>query len=361
MEQPPIVEDAAAPVPPGEQPSDHQSPVDHQSPEASEVPSPARRTVTAEEAVEELRHLRDEIRDLQMGHQTIAMTPPRGGGGDQYKVPIPDKYSPRGQKSPSEFLFQCEQFFDASGFPLERQVPFAATLLADAAASWWRQHRTSWPTLRPEERIVTWVQFRGALQLSLTPFTEGKVAKDRLYSLRQTGSVQAYTSIFRQLTFEIDNLAESEKFTLYERGLKGVIKTHLALARVTTLEDAIAVAESVDVALHQPDGGVEKPAVRTGGRGGGRRLGALGAPIANHDPPQLAPEIKDEAIADLLELAALVRRGNRRPNPPGEPRPYAPREMVPGARGRDMTRVRCYQCQQLGHIQWECPLKGQSQ
>ena len=58
-----------------------------------------------------------------MGHQAIAMTPPRGGGGDQYKVPIPDKYSPRGQKSPSEFLFQCEQFFDASGFPLERQVP----------------------------------------------------------------------------------------------------------------------------------------------------------------------------------------------------------------------------------------------
>ena len=362
MEQPPTVEDAAAPVPPAEQPSDHQSPGDHQSPEASEVPSPARRTVTTEEAVEELRRLRDEIRDLQMGHQAIAMTPPRGGGGDQYTVPIPDNNSPRGQKSPSEFLFECEQFFDASGFPLERQVPFAATLLADAAASWWRQHQTSWPTLRPDDRIVTWVQFKGALQSSFTPLTEGKVAKDRLYSLRQTGSVQAYTSLFRQLTFEIDNLAESEKFTLYERGLKGVIKTHLALARVTTLEDAMAIAESVDVALHQPLGGVEKPVMRTGGRvggqGGGRRLGALGAPITNRHTPHLAPEVKDEAIADLLELAALVRRGNRRPDTPGESGSPAPRDMAPAARGRDMTRVRCYYCQQLGHVQWECLLKG---
>ena len=74
MEQPPTVEDAAAPVPPVDQPSDHQSPA------VSKVPSPARRTVAAEEAVEELRRLRDEIRDLQMGHQAIAMTPPRGGG-----------------------------------------------------------------------------------------------------------------------------------------------------------------------------------------------------------------------------------------------------------------------------------------
>ena len=106
VEQPPTVEDGAAPVPPAGRGSERRSPADHQSPEGFEVPSPVRRTVTAEEAMEELRRLRGVIRDLQMGQQPLAITPPRGGGGDdQYKVPIPDKYSPRGEKSPSEFLF----------------------------------------------------------------------------------------------------------------------------------------------------------------------------------------------------------------------------------------------------------------
>ena len=353
---------AAAAVPPGGSGGDRRSPVERQSPEDSETPSPGRRTISAEEAVEELRRLRDEIRDLQMMQPQAVVAPPRGG--EQYKVPVPDKYSPRGQKSPSEFLFQCEQFFEASGVPLERQVPFASTLLADAASAWWRQHRTSWPGLRAEDRIVTWEQFKEALRLAFTPLTEGKVAKDRLYSLRQTGSVQAYTAIFRQLTFEIDNLAESEKFTLYERGLKSIIKTHLALARVTTLEDAMAVAESVDVALHQPDVHVEKPAMRAGGRVGGRgfgrRLGALGGPVADPGPPTPDLGFKDDSLADLLELAALVRRGNRRTNPGGEPAAPTNWEASPGTRGRDLTRVRCYHCQQLGHIQWECPLKGRS-
>ena len=192
---------------------------------------------------------------------------------------------------------------------------------------------------------MTLDQFKSALQLAFTLLTKGKVAKDRLFSLRQTSSVQAYTSIFRQLTFEVDNLAEFEKFALDERGLEGVIKTHLALATVITLEDAMAMAESVDVALHQTDSGVEKPVMRAGGRiggrGGGRRLGALGAPITDREPPHLAPEIKDKAIADLLELAVLVRRGNRRPNTPDQGTPVH-REASPGGRGRDMSRLRCY-------------------
>ena len=114
--QPPTVEDAAVPVLPAQRTGNQRSPVDRRSPADSETPSPGRRAVTAEEAVEELRRLRDEIRELQMGQAPVAVSPSRGLG-DQYKVPIPDKYSPRGQKSPSEFLFQCEQFFEASGSP----------------------------------------------------------------------------------------------------------------------------------------------------------------------------------------------------------------------------------------------------
>ena len=177
--------------------------------------------------------------------------------------------------------------------------------------------------------------------------------------------MQAYTAIFRQLTFEIDNPAESEKFTLYERWLKSTIKTHLALARVTTLEDAMAVVESVDVALHQPDVDVEKPAMRAGGRVGGRgfgrRLGSLGGLVADPESPNQDLGFKEDSLADLLELAALVRRGNRRTNPGGESAAPTNREASLGTKGRDLTRVRCYHCQQLGHIQWECPLKGRSQ
>ena len=305
------------------------------------------------------------------------MTNVTRGGGETYKVPLPNKYSPRGNKPPSEFMFQCEQYFEASGVPEDKQVPVASTLLEDSALTWWRQHRSSWPALTLEERIHTWPQFKGILQRMFTPVTEKSVARERLYNLRQLGSVQTYTSLFRQLTFDIDDMGEADKLSFYIRGLKSAVKVQLALREPNTLEEAMAAAERVDVALNRAEGSMGTPSPRGWGRGTVRRpLNALGmepweeeeafndrsiggpyggAPINDRSigDPYGGVTDRDAKIAELLELAAFLKKG------PGRT-PLSP-NRDPRRRPPDLSHVRCYGCNQMGHYRKDCPLKGQTQ
>ena len=110
-----------------------------------------------------------------------------------------------------------------------------------------------------------------------TPVTEKSVARERLYNLKQLGSVQTYTSLFRQLTFDIDDMGEADKLSLYIRGLKSAVKVQLALREPNTLEEAMAAAERVDVALNRAKGSVGTPSPGGWGRGTARRpLNAMG-------------------------------------------------------------------------------------
>ena len=243
---------------------DRRSPSDRRTRESPDPTSPGHRSFSPEETASELRQMREEMRQMQLTQQIVHGA---RGGGETYKVPLPNKYSPRGNKPPSEFLFQCEQYFEASGVPEDKQVPVAATLLEDSALTWWRQHRSSWPALTIEERIHTWPQFKGILQRMFTPVTEKSVAREKLYHLRQLGSVQTYTSLFRQLTFDIDDMGEADKLSCYIRGLKSAVKVQLALREPNTLEEAMAAAERVDVALNRTEGSMGVPSSRGWGRG----------------------------------------------------------------------------------------------
>ena len=215
------------------------------------------------------------MRQLQVMQQYATLPQ---AGGECYEVPTPNKYSPEGNKSPSEFLFQCEQYFEACGVPENKQVPIASTLLEDGAVAWWRQHKTSWPVLTVVERIQWWPQFKQALHKQFTPVTEKQVARERLYCLKQLDSVQTYTALFRQLTFDIDDLGEADKLHLYIHGLQGAIKVQLALREPNTLEEAMATAERVDVALNRVEGSFDSSQHQGGGTGTNR------SPLSTPDP-----------------------------------------------------------------------------
>ena len=382
MERPPSPEGRQMPstIPPLGQPDENRRSQEEPAipnrrfQEGSNPPSPGRRSMTPDEAVSEVRRLRDEIRQMHLDSPTLHHS--LGRGGESYKLPVPNKYSPKGNKSPLEFLFQCDEYFEASGIPGDKRVPIAVTLLEDAAIAWWRQHKLSWTTLPLGERIVTWEQFKHALHSTFTPVTEKQLARDKLYFLKQLGSVQSYTALFLQLTFAVDDLGEPEKLSLYRRGLKSTIQVHLALARVNTLEEAISTAEMVDVALHSGDGEKARPPPRVwnrpSARGARKSLNALEIRDGGIDDSEdgiAAPGrgtadsnggIADPRIRELLELAALLKKGpprNKGANGGGR----EPTQRYAPGPGKPAARVRCYLCHELGHFQKDCPLKGQTQ
>ena len=328
---------------------------DRRSPGPSNPVSPGHLSPSQEETASEIRQMREDMRLMQLQQQ---VGQPHTSRGESYKLPVPSKYDPTGHKSPTAFLFQCEQYFEAARVPVDLHVPIAATLLEEGASLWWRQHKNSWPMLPPHQRIQSWAEFKQGLQRQFTPITEKQVARDKLYTLRQLGSVQSYTALFRQLTFEIDDIGEADKLSCYVRGLKGQIKVQLALRVPNTLEEAMSAAEKVDVALTTLQGTRGASQYRPWNKSSSRRsLNAIDLDPDEDDEDTTSESISDrsDTISDreaqverFLELAALISKDK------GSPR----RNQSPKPSKRDLNRIRCYECNQRGHYQNDCPLKG---
>ena len=148
-----------------------------------------------------------------------------------------------------------EMFFEYAHISGNDRVSQGTMLLRDAAEAWWRAHvleTTGSDGTGNAERITTWEALKDNLVGVFTPVSEKELARSRLYDLRQIGSVQSYTQAFRELCFAIDDLSVAEKKTLYHRGLKAHILKDVRLRFPKTLEEAIVIAESIDVVGEPP-------------------------------------------------------------------------------------------------------------
>lgn len=76
-----------------------------------------------------------------------------------------------------------------------------------------------------------------------------KTARDRLASLRQIYSVEAYTHAFRNLALEIPGMREEEKLDKYLRDLKNDIRIQVELQDPKSLDEAATLAERVDAIM----------------------------------------------------------------------------------------------------------------
>ena len=176
---------------------------------------------------EELREARSRLERSERDREATNL---RGGpsGPEPRVAPTggkiqPREYSPRGGVGPGKWLFHMNLYFEYAHVTGDHRVFHGAILLRDAAESWWRAHVLETTTPAGEataDRIITWEAFKERLGAAFTPLPEKEQARARLYDLRQTGSVQAYTQAFRELTFAIDDLSAPEASALYHRGLK---------------------------------------------------------------------------------------------------------------------------------------------
>ena len=133
-----------------------------------------------------LATMQEKIRQLELTVETqrLVANTSRGSDHPKFKPIRPDTYSRRQDKTTVEvWLFQLRQYFEACKTSEEHQVPFAASLLRDNAAIWWRSHVED-ADQHMVELITDWRSFKKALTDQFKPVNAVKTAKDKLASIK---------------------------------------------------------------------------------------------------------------------------------------------------------------------------------
>ena len=191
-----------------------------------------------------LAQLEDKIKGLQdsLSEQRAANT----SSFPSFKPIRPDTFRGCQDKTLVEaWLFQLHQYFEICSVSERSQVPFAASLLRDNAALWWRCH-VEQADNNHEELITTWKDFKKALIDQFKPVNAVKTARDKLANLKQAKSVQEYVNKFRSLILEIPGITEDEKIDRFIRGLKEKIRMEVELREPTTLNETIRISDRYD-------------------------------------------------------------------------------------------------------------------
>ena len=89
-------------------------------------------------------------------------------------------------------LHNVEMYLEAMDMLNHRKaIPYVATLLTGAAATWWRFHRIA--ARRGEENSLdSWDKFREATLHQFCPEDAGRLAREKLQRCTQTSSVRDY-------------------------------------------------------------------------------------------------------------------------------------------------------------------------
>jgi hypothetical protein len=234
------------------------------------------------------------------------------------KMPKPPVFSGRQREpSPQNWTYQMENWLQANGIDLNssKAVIYAAGYLADTALTWHRMHLAAVARGATQE-YATWTVFREALITRFTPISPERTAREKLATLRQTKSVRAYAQDFNLCMIELPAMDERDRLYRFMAGLKPEVRIHVELQNPTTLEQAVQLSIQTDSLLWQ----VKK----------GPNLVGRGGPYRDNTNGSSRPQ--------PMELGALETKEGKQ-----------------WRRQRDLSHVKCYNCEQLGHIAWNCP------
>ena len=167
-------------------------------------------------------------------------------------VPKPDTYDgARNAIVVDNFLFGLKQYFNTMGVRDDTlKVGTAPTFIGSATQLWWR-----WKYGEMGKGICainTWTEFRREFRKHFAPSNVEKEAQARLRRLKKMGSVHDYIYDYITLMLEISDMSNKDSFFYFQDGLKDWAKAELDGHGVQTLDDAIAVVESLANYSAQP-------------------------------------------------------------------------------------------------------------
>ena len=269
---------------------------------------------------------------IASGSRTPRVTTEHPGSTTVPKVSVPEPYSGKAGGL-EEFLLQIKLYliFNKNSFPREAdKVLYASSYLRGRAARSFRPYLKDWLDHEDEEKSLhsetrrvfyNYANFEEKLETLFGISNEQTHADRQIRRLRQYTSVTAYASEFQGYQADLDwnDAALRSQFYL---GLKDVVKAELSREKPTNLSNMIRQAKDIDERLQEL-----KQDQYYYREGAGRRSKAT-----NDDPYGPVP----------MELDA-TERGLTRPG------------TTKGKRMRINKRdIRCYACQQLGHMARDC-------
>jgi hypothetical protein len=161
----------------------------------------------------------------------------------------PDTFSGTvSRRTPADvWLFGLETFFTATHIQHpEQRISFAAAQLRDSAATWWRK------MLHDKTEINTWQQFKDAFIKQFIPVATKETARSTLHGMKQDRRTAAsYCDVFTQTLLQLESgeMSAEDQLFLFKRGLNKDIAAHLAIMRPKTLEEAMSLAQQVEIEM----------------------------------------------------------------------------------------------------------------
>ena len=233
----------------------------------------------------------------------------------------------KGSDDPKEFLnweSHLDSYFGWFDYSKEIKLKFAELKLDGSAKTYWKSILKIC-AYRYEYRITTWAEMKGKLRTKYVPVNYKSQLIDTWQRIEQKQrSVREYINEFQELMIacELDE-DQLSIISRFKTGLREDIKVELELREVSTLDEAYKIALRLDGFFKKNSRYTNLNQFHTFNRGQG------------NIPPNIAPN---------SNLNVGMNSNHPKTSQFTNPTP------------RTNSTIRCFNCQQVGHVKTNCPI-----
>lgn len=246
------------------------------------------------------------------------------------RVPTPNTYD--GARIISvidNWYASVERYLNFNNFDKTRWVEYGVTLLTGRAQLWYARVTNNNTT------FFTWELFKTAMDGQFKPQFAARSARDRLFDLKQTNTIQQYIHSFQDILLEV-SITDDEAIDKFIRGLKDRARAHVLMQDPMDLESAYQCATAFESATAY----------------GQSTRGSTSSNSYIDDPMDTSVNMLQQLQRQNLDLLNVLQRQGQSNN-------FNNNGRVPTHNNyRRNTPLLCFVCDKPGHFARDCYQRG---
>src|ERR1700733_6216029 len=146
-----------------------------------------------------------------------------------------------GQRSEvvDDWVYLAELNLNIAGVPEQRRVPLVVSRLREEALSWFR-------AIEKVHQVEDWPKLKALLLQRYGPPNRQHDLRKKLSALKQTAAMEVYVNEFLRILAHVEDMHERDKIFAFTNGLSPKASTAVGMAQVTSLTEAIRVAQTFE-------------------------------------------------------------------------------------------------------------------